>query len=144
MAVNLRHQFFLIQSVVPGMIKAGGGSVINRSSIAWMIPSTGLPVYVTAKAAIIGLTRTLAHELGVSNIRVNCVVADNGFHTLTNDVNAYSQLAITADGKTLATVLTNVDSSLAYYNGDGGKMIASTPLRITPARWHGRMKTAYS
>jgi serine/threonine protein kinase len=59
-------------------------------------------------------------------------IAGNGFYTLTNDVNAYSQLAITADGKTLATVLTNVDSSLAYYKGDGGKMISSTPLRITP------------
>jgi hypothetical protein len=59
-------------------------------------------------------------------------IARDGFHTLTNDVNAYSELAIAADGKTLATVLTNVDSSLAYYKGDGGKMIASTPLRITP------------
>jgi eukaryotic-like serine/threonine-protein kinase len=59
-------------------------------------------------------------------------IAGNGFDSLTNDVNAYSQLAITADGKTLATVLTNVDSSLAYYKGDGGKMISSTPLRITP------------
>jgi NAD(P)-dependent dehydrogenase (short-subunit alcohol dehydrogenase family) len=74
MAVNLRHQFFLIQSVSPGMIKAGGGSIINMSSIAWMIPSTGLPAYVTAKAAIVGLTRTLAHELGSWNIRVNCVL----------------------------------------------------------------------
>lgn len=73
-AVNLRHQFFLIQSVVPGMTQAGGGSVINMSSIAWMIPSTGLPVYVTAKAAIVGLTRALARELGPSNIRVNCVL----------------------------------------------------------------------
>jgi eukaryotic-like serine/threonine-protein kinase len=59
-------------------------------------------------------------------------IAGNGFRTLTNDVNAYSQLAITADGKTLATVLTNVDSSLAYYKGDGGKMVSSTPLRIAP------------
>jgi len=59
-------------------------------------------------------------------------IAVNGFRTLTNDVNAYSQLAVTADGKTLATVLTNVDSSLAYYKGDGGKMFSSTPLRITP------------
>ena len=74
MAVNLRHQFFLIQSVSPGMIQAGGGSIINMSSIAWMIPSTGLPAYVTAKAAIVGLTRTLAHELGSWNIRVNCVL----------------------------------------------------------------------
>jgi eukaryotic-like serine/threonine-protein kinase len=54
------------------------------------------------------------------------------FHTVTNDVNAYSQLAVSADGKTLATVLTNQDSGLAYYKGDGGGMISSTPLRITP------------
>ena len=54
------------------------------------------------------------------------------FHTVTNDVNAYSQLALSSDGKTLATVLRNVDSSLAYYKGAGGEMISSTPLRITP------------
>jgi serine/threonine protein kinase/Tol biopolymer transport system component len=59
-------------------------------------------------------------------------IADGAFHTVTNDVNAYSQLAISADGKTLATVLTNVDSSIAYYKGDGGSMISSTPLRVTP------------
>jgi NAD(P)-dependent dehydrogenase (short-subunit alcohol dehydrogenase family) len=74
MAVNLRHHFFAIQSVVPGMRAAGGGSIINMSSIAWMIPSTGLPVYVTAKAAIVGLTRAMAHELGEANIRVNSVL----------------------------------------------------------------------
>jgi serine/threonine protein kinase/Tol biopolymer transport system component len=59
-------------------------------------------------------------------------VPDGTFHTLTNDVNAYSQLAISADGKTMATVLTNVDSRIAYYKGDGGPMISSTPLRVTP------------
>jgi len=74
MAVNLRHHFFTIQAVAPRMAAAGGGSVINMSSIAWMIPSTGLPAYVTAKAGIVGLTRTLARELGASNIRVNCVL----------------------------------------------------------------------
>jgi NAD(P)-dependent dehydrogenase (short-subunit alcohol dehydrogenase family) len=74
MAVNLRHQFFATQAVAPGMAAAGGGSVINMSSIAWMIPSTGLPAYVTAKAGIVGLTRTLARELGEANIRVNCVL----------------------------------------------------------------------
>ena len=74
MAVNLRHQFFVTQAVIPAMKKAGRGSIINLSSICWMIPSTGLPVYVTAKAAIMGLTRTLAHELGTSNIRVNCIL----------------------------------------------------------------------
>ncbi len=74
MAVNLRHQFFASQAVAPGMARAGGGSIINMSSIAWMIPSTGLPGYVTAKAGIFGLTRTLSRELGAANIRVNCVL----------------------------------------------------------------------
>ncbi len=74
MAVNLRHQFFVTQSVIPAMKKAGRGSIINLSSISWMIPSIGLPVYITAKAAIVGLTRTLAHELGADNIRVNCIL----------------------------------------------------------------------
>ncbi len=74
MAVNLRHQFFMTQAVIPAMKKARRGSIINLSSISWMIPSTGLPVYVTAKAAIVGLTRTLAHELGADNIRVNCIL----------------------------------------------------------------------
>jgi NAD(P)-dependent dehydrogenase (short-subunit alcohol dehydrogenase family) len=71
---NLKHQFFCIQAVLPGMRKAGRGSIINMSSISWMIPSTGVPLYIAAKAAIVGLTRTLAHELGKDNIRVNAVL----------------------------------------------------------------------
>jgi len=74
MATNLRPQFFMIQAVLPAMRKAGRGSIINMSSISWMIPSTGLPLYITAKAAIVGMTRTLAHELGPEGIRVNAVL----------------------------------------------------------------------
>ena len=59
MAVNLKHQFFMTQAVIPSMKKAGSGSIINMSSISWAIPSTGLPVYIAAKAAVVGLTRTL-------------------------------------------------------------------------------------
>ena len=73
-AVNLKQQFFIAQSVIPSMRRLGRGSIINLSSIAWAIPSTNVPVYVTAKAAIVGMTRTLAHELGLHNIRVNCVM----------------------------------------------------------------------
>lgn len=73
-AVNLRPHFFCIQAVLPAMKAAGRGSIINVSSISWMIPSTGVPVYIAAKAAIVGLTRTLAHELGPSGIRVNAVL----------------------------------------------------------------------
>jgi NAD(P)-dependent dehydrogenase (short-subunit alcohol dehydrogenase family) len=74
MAINLRHMFFAIQAVTDGMMAAGGGSIINISSIGWIIPSTNQVAYVTAKAGIVGLTRTLAHELGPANIRVNCVL----------------------------------------------------------------------
>ncbi len=74
MNVNLRHQFFAAQAVAPGMKAAGGGSIINMSSIAWMVPSPDLPVYIAAKSAIIGMTRSIAHHLGVGNIRVNCVL----------------------------------------------------------------------
>jgi NAD(P)-dependent dehydrogenase (short-subunit alcohol dehydrogenase family) len=72
--INLKHQFFMAQAVLPGMRRARRGSIINMSSIAWAIPSTDVPVYVTAKAAIVGMTRTLAHEVGKDGIRVNCVM----------------------------------------------------------------------
>lgn len=74
MAVNLKHQFFMAQAVLPAMRLAGRGSIVNMSSISWVIPSVGVPVYVTAKAAIVGMTRTLAHEVGKDGIRVNCVM----------------------------------------------------------------------
>jgi NAD(P)-dependent dehydrogenase (short-subunit alcohol dehydrogenase family) len=74
MAVNLRPQFFTIQAALPAMRAAQHGSIINMSSISWIIPSTSVPLYVAAKAAVVGLTRTLAHELGPFNIRVNAVL----------------------------------------------------------------------
>lgn len=73
-AINLKPQFFMAQGVIPAMKKAQRGSIINMSSISWMIPSIGLPMYITAKAAIVGMTRTLAHELGPDNVRVNAVL----------------------------------------------------------------------
>ena len=73
-AVNLRHHFFSVQAVVPGMTKAGGGSIINMGSVSWMRATPGMVAYTTAKAAIHGLTRTLARELGARNIRVNSIV----------------------------------------------------------------------
>ena len=74
MAVNLRHQFFAAQAVAPGMQAAGGGSIINMGSISWMTRTGGMPAYTTAKAAVQGLTRSLARDLGPHNIRVNTVV----------------------------------------------------------------------
>ncbi len=74
MAINLRHQFFAAQAVASGMKSAGGGSIINMSSISWMIPTPDLSIYNMAKAAIVAMTRSLAHDLGPANIRVNSVL----------------------------------------------------------------------
>lgn len=71
---NLRHQFFAIQAVAPDMIAAGGGSIINMSSNSWFEAVGGFPAYATAKAAVHGLTRTMARDLGPHRIRVNAVV----------------------------------------------------------------------
>jgi D-xylose 1-dehydrogenase len=73
MAVNLRHQFFAAQALAPGMAEAGGGSIINFGSISWMFGAAGLIAYTTAKSAIMGLTKSLARELGGKNIRVNSI-----------------------------------------------------------------------
>ncbi|MFT3814351.1 MAG: SDR family oxidoreductase [Acidovorax sp.] len=73
-ALNLKHYFFAIQAVAPGMAAAGGGSIINMGSVSWMRGRPNLVGYTTAKAGILGLTRTLARELGARNIRVNAIV----------------------------------------------------------------------
>jgi NAD(P)-dependent dehydrogenase (short-subunit alcohol dehydrogenase family) len=74
LALNLDHQFFATQAVSKGMAQAGRGSVIMLGSISWMRGRPGMVGYTTAKAAINGMTRTLARELGPSGIRVNCIV----------------------------------------------------------------------
>jgi NAD(P)-dependent dehydrogenase (short-subunit alcohol dehydrogenase family) len=71
--VNLRSYFFACQSVIPGMQAAGGGSIINFSSISFMMADTGYASYITANAGIVGMTRTLAREFGPDRIRVNAV-----------------------------------------------------------------------
>ncbi len=74
LALNLDHQFFATQAVSKGMAERGRGSVIMLGSISWMRGRPGMVGYTTAKAAINGMTRTLARELGPSGIRVNCIV----------------------------------------------------------------------
>jgi D-xylose 1-dehydrogenase len=71
---NIRHQFFAVQAVAPDMIAAGGGSIVNIGSNSWFEASGGFPAYATAKAAVQGLTRVMARDLGPHRIRVNAVV----------------------------------------------------------------------
>ena len=72
-AVNLKHQLFAAKFVRPQMRDAGGGSIINFSSITWTVADGDCVCYVTSKAAVVGLTRALSTELGGENIRVNAI-----------------------------------------------------------------------
>ncbi|GAB1580398.1 SDR family NAD(P)-dependent oxidoreductase [Phyllobacterium phragmitis] len=72
-SINLRPQFFAVQAVLPGMKKAGGGAIVNFTSISFMINQGDLPVYTAAKAGVIGLTKGLAGALGPDKIRVNAI-----------------------------------------------------------------------
>ncbi len=73
MAINLRPMFFAAQAAAPSMIEAGGGSIINFGSITWMLGQGGMAGYSAAKAAVHGLTRSLARDLGKHAIRVNTI-----------------------------------------------------------------------
>jgi NAD(P)-dependent dehydrogenase (short-subunit alcohol dehydrogenase family) len=77
MAVNLRHMLFSAKAAAPGMKSRGGGAIINFGSISWHLGLPGLLLYETAKAAIEGMTRALARELGADAIRVTAVVPGN-------------------------------------------------------------------
>ncbi len=72
--INLRPHFFTAQTVAPLMRAQGGGSIINFSSASYMMGNSGYPAYVASKAGIVGLTRSLARELGVDGIRVNTLI----------------------------------------------------------------------
>lgn len=74
MAVNLRHQFFCAQAACAGMQAKGAGVILNLGSISWHLALPNLSLYMTAKAAIEGLTRGLARDLGTHGIRVNCII----------------------------------------------------------------------
>ena len=72
--LNLNHHFFASQAVQPEMAKAGGGAIINMGSISWHMALEFMPAYTSAKAAIEGLTVSLARSYGKHHIRVNCIV----------------------------------------------------------------------
>ena len=74
MDINLKHYFFAAKAVIKGMKKIKAGSIINLSSVSWMLGEGDKVVYETAKSAVVGLTRSFAKEYGKYNIRTNSVV----------------------------------------------------------------------
>jgi NAD(P)-dependent dehydrogenase (short-subunit alcohol dehydrogenase family) len=73
MALNLKHQFFAAQAVLPGMKAAGAGAIVNLGSTSWMAGQGGMAAYTACKSAVIGLTRSLARDFGPFGVRVNAV-----------------------------------------------------------------------
>lgn len=73
-AINLKQMFFVSQTAVPHLRKTGGGAIVNFSSIAYLLNMGEMPAYTTAKAGIVGLTKSLAGKLGPENIRVNAIL----------------------------------------------------------------------
>jgi NAD(P)-dependent dehydrogenase (short-subunit alcohol dehydrogenase family) len=73
-AVNLKHQFFAAQAVLPDMQAANDGAIVNFGSISWMTGQGGMPVYTASKSAVLGLSRSLARDYGPWNVRVNTIV----------------------------------------------------------------------
>ena len=74
-AINLKPAFFAAQAVIDGMKRLGGGAIVNVGSVSWKIKGGGYPVYATCKSAMVGLTRSLARDLGKDNIRINTLSA---------------------------------------------------------------------
>ena len=72
-AVNLKHQFFAAQAVLPDMKASGRGSIVNLGSTSWMIGQGGMAAYTACKSAVLGLTRSLARDFGEFGVRVNAV-----------------------------------------------------------------------
>ncbi|AWB66289.1 3-oxoacyl-ACP reductase [Saccharobesus litoralis] len=136
-AVNLRHYFFAAQAVYPQMKELGGGSIINFGSMSWYATHGGMPGYTSSKAAIEGMTRGLARDMGADRIRVNTLVpgwvmtprqlqnslADESAREKVRDSQCLNEFVIPENISAMALFLASDDSRMCtsqHFIVDGG------------------------
>lgn len=132
-SVNIRQQFFVAQAVRPGMRDAGGGSIVNMSSTAWMNGVGTMVPYTAAKAGVVGLTRSLGAGLGAENIRVNAI-APGGvmterqlrlWHTPESKARMVAIQAIHQD-----LLEEDIADAVLFLSADDSRMITKETIRV--------------
>ena len=135
MDVNVKGIWQCCKACVPAMKEAGGGSIINISSLA---ATYGMPYaidYATSKAAVIGMTRSLARELGRSWIRVSAVAPSAVLTEGTNDFMGEVKdkaLAVIAGNQSLQANLTTDDmtGTIIYLASDASKFVTGQTIMV--------------
>jgi 3-oxoacyl-[acyl-carrier protein] reductase len=130
-AVNTKGVFFLSQSVAREMIAAGGGAIVNVSSMWGIAGASGEVAYSASKAAVIGMTKALAKELAPSGIRVNCV-APGVVDTEMNACYDEDAMCALAEKTPLGRIATPEDiaNAILFLAEDGASFITGQTLTV--------------
>ena len=130
-AVNTKGVFFLSQSVAREMIAAGGGAIVNVSSMWGIAGASGEVAYSASKAAVIGMTKALAKELAPSGIRVNCV-APGVVDTEMNACYDEDAMCALAEKTPLGRIATPEDiaHAILFLAEDGASFITGQTLTV--------------
>lgn len=131
-AVNVKGAFNVTQAVLPGMISQGSGAIVNVSSMWGEVGASCEVAYSAAKAALIGMTKALAKEVGPSGVRVNCVSPG----VIDTDMNAElteADLAALAEETPLGRIgrAEEVANATLYLCGEGASFITGQTLGVS-------------
>ncbi len=131
-AVNVRSAFSVTKAVLPGMISAQKGSIVNVSSMWGEVGASCEVAYSATKAALIGMTKALAKEVGPSGVRVNCVtpgVIDTDMNAQLTDDDRASLADETPLGRIGAAE--EVAKAILYLCGEGASFVTGQVLGVS-------------
>jgi 3-oxoacyl-[acyl-carrier protein] reductase len=129
--LNIKSAFNLIKAVSPGMIGKGYGKIINVGSLAADKPNSDWSHYITAKSALVGLTRSLALELAPKGIRINMVTPGLISTDLTADIPEKTKLITAAQTPLRRLALTaDVAGAISFLASTKSNFITGENIRI--------------